>query len=136
MRVVIDTNVLVISIPGKSKYRPIFDAYLFNKISLVITTSIFFEYVEILQQLSKSGIAKYIEDSLVAASNVITPSIYYYWQLVDIDVDDNKFTDAYIAGDAEYLVTNDTHFADVKRKGFPNINIVSADEFLEIINNL
>jgi len=97
MRVVIDTNILVISIPSASKYRPIFDAYISGKITLVVTTAIFFEYIEILQQLSKGGVARYTEDSLMSADNVIIPPIYYNWNLLDTDVDDNKFINAYLA---------------------------------------
>jgi len=47
--------------------------------------------------------------------------------------DDNKFTDAYIAANADYLVTNDAHFNEVKNISFPPVNVISADEFLEIV---
>lgn len=136
MKVVIDTNILLISIPSKSIYRPIFNAYLSNKISLVVTTPIFFEYLEILEQQSAKGVARYIEDSLIAAKNVITPTIYYYWNLITIDVDDNKFVDAYLAEDADYLVTNDNHFGEIKQTAYPKVNVVSANEFLEIIKSI
>lgn len=62
MRVVIDTNVLLASIPSKSKYRPIFEAYLQNKIQLVVTTAILLEYKEILDLYSKKGIGDYVKN--------------------------------------------------------------------------
>ncbi|HWB27196.1 MAG TPA: putative toxin-antitoxin system toxin component, PIN family [Chitinophagaceae bacterium] len=136
MKVVIDTNILLVSIPSKSKYRPIFEAWLFDKITLVVTSAIFFEYIEISGQQSKQGIAKYIEDALIAAKNVVTPSVYYRWQLISGDPDDNKFTDAYLAESADYLVTNDNHFNEAARIEFPKINVVSADKFLEILKDL
>ncbi len=43
MKIVIDTNILLVSIPAHSKYRPIFDAYSKRKFTLVITTDIYFE---------------------------------------------------------------------------------------------
>jgi rRNA-processing protein FCF1 len=43
MKVVIDTNVLLISIAQKSPYRPIFDAILDGKIRLFITNEILSE---------------------------------------------------------------------------------------------
>lgn len=35
--------------------------------------------------------------------------VYYRWQLLK-DKDDNKFTDCYVAANAEYLLTHDTGF--------------------------
>jgi len=54
-------------------------------------------------------------------------------QLVDLDPDDNKFVDLTIAGNADYLVTNDKHFNPLKSLDFPVLNIVSIDEFKRII---
>ncbi|WP_170827360.1 PIN domain-containing protein [Arcticibacter eurypsychrophilus] len=49
------------------------------------------------------------------------------------DKDDNKFVDLIIAGNADYLVTNDKHFNELKNIDFPKLNIVSLDEFKWII---
>lgn len=136
MKVVIDTNILLVSLPRRSRYRPIFDAYINSTISIIITTDIYFEYLEVLYNQAKEGIAEYIKDSLGAAENVIVTELYYYWNLITVDPDDNKFTDAYIAANADYLVTNDAHFNEVKKTPFPPINVVSADDFLEVLERL
>ena len=136
MKVVVDTNVLLVAIPHRSKYRPIFDAYLNNTISLVVTTAIFFEYREILNNFSKTGVGDFIEESLLSAANVIVPQIYYQWDLIEADADDNKFTDAYLAADADYLITNDAHFNAVRDASFPPVKIVTSDEFLGILKSL
>ena len=47
MRIVLDTNALLIAIPTKSLYRPIFDAFLAKRFSLVISNDILTEYAEI-----------------------------------------------------------------------------------------
>ena len=47
MKVVVDTNVLLVSIPKISKYRPIFDGLLKRKYNLAISESILQEYLEI-----------------------------------------------------------------------------------------
>jgi predicted nucleic acid-binding protein len=52
---------------------------------------------------------------------------------VNKDSDDNKFVDLTIAGSADYLVTNDKHFAPVKKLEFPKLNIVTLDQFKRII---
>lgn len=100
---------------------------------LILTTAIYFEYIEILENLSKKGVAKYIEDALVIGRNVLQTEVYYNWNLITTDPDDNKFTDAYIAANADYLVTNDAHFNEVKKIRFPPVNIISAEEFLNIL---
>ncbi len=65
MNIVIDTNILLVSIPAHSKYRPVLNAFSNRKYTLIITTAIYFEYIEILENLSAKGVAKYIEDALV-----------------------------------------------------------------------
>lgn len=136
MKVVLDTNILLISIPRQSKYRPIFNAYLDSKISLVVTTAIFLEYTEILQQKSAKYIAGFIQESLLAANNIVVPEVFYLWRLITTDPDDNKFTDAYISAGADYLVTNDSHFNEIRKVEFPPVNIISADDFLEVLEKL
>ena len=136
MKVVIDTNILLVSIPVKSKYRPILDAFSQRKFIIVVTTDIYFEYLEVLEKLSAKGVTDYIEDALTISRNVLKAEVYYYWNLINADPDDNKFTDAYIAANADYLVTNDAHFNEVKKIHFPPVNIVSADEFLENLKQL
>lgn len=48
MRVVLDTNVLLVSIAPTSIYRPIFDALLAKKYTLAISNDILAEYEEII----------------------------------------------------------------------------------------
>ena len=67
--------------------------------------------------------------------NKIIDLIYFYWSLIEHDKEDNKFCDLAVAGGADYLVTNDTHFNVVKLNSFPPINIVSAEEFLQILRS-
>ena len=53
--------------------------------------------------------------------------------MIKNDPDDNKFFDIAVAGNADYLVTNDAHFNVVKQVSFPSVKIITADEFLEIL---
>lgn len=57
-------------------------------------------------------------------------------ELISADPDDNKFIDAYLTAQADYLVTTDKHFNEIKDLKYPPINIVSPDEFLEILKML
>lgn len=65
--------------------------------------------------------------------DIIYKRIYYNWNAIISDKDDNKFFDAAIAGNADYLVTNDGHFQDAQKIGFPRINIITADDFLSMV---
>lgn len=50
------------------------------------------------------------------------------------DPDDNKFTDMAIAGNADYLITNDRHFDLLKGVEFPKVNVISLDDFKKLIH--
>jgi len=65
--------------------------------------------------------------------NVHYIQVYYNWRLLD-DEDDNKFSDCYIAANAEYLVTNDKDFNKLKSLPFPSLNVVNIQEFEKLDN--
>ncbi len=47
-----------------------------------------------------------------------------------------NFFDIAVAANADYLVTDDAHFDEAKMLSFPYINIISSNQFLEIVQNL
>jgi len=94
------------------------------------------EYEEILSERANSIVANNIIGSFLQASNSIFVNNYFHWDLITIDADDNKFTDAYVSGNADYLITHDSHFNVLKRKKFPKVNVITADNFLVILNEL
>ncbi len=136
MRVLIDTNILLMALPSKSTYNLFIQKFNTRKYELVLTTEIFLEYEEILKTKSNAFITANILNALIEAPNIFPADVFYKWNLITADPDDNKFTDAYIASNADYLVTNDAHFNEVKKINFPKVNIVSADEFLQIVKSL
>ena len=109
-RIVLDTNVLLISLPHISPYRPIFDNLLSGKFTLLITEDIFQEYLEIIAQKTTPAIADNIGRTLNQLINVAKVTTFYKWNLLTEDPDDNKFIDCAISGNAHYIVTNDKHF--------------------------
>jgi uncharacterized protein len=133
MKIVLDTNALLISIPKNSKYRIIFDSFLAHKFTLVLSTEILVEYAEIIEQKSNSIVSSNIIELLMSARNVEKQEIFFKWQLIDIDKDDNKFVDCAIAGNVDYLITNDRHFNILKSIGFPPLTVISIDEFIELL---
>ncbi len=136
VKVVLDTNVLLISISRKSVYRPIFDAILNGKIQLVISNEILSEYVEIIERKASAIVAHNIADLLIQLSNVEKIEISFRWNLITQDPDDNKFVDCAIAGRVKYVVTKDKHFSILKDIPFPKVDIISIDDFLEELKAL
>ena len=131
MRVVIDTNVLLVSIYTKSRYRPIFDALLEGKYQLAISNEILSEYMEVLERKANATVATNIAEALLNSENVIRTEIFFSWGLIKEDEDDNKFVDCAIAANAKYLVSNDKHFRILQEVEFPKVDVVGIEEFLE-----
>ena len=136
MKIVLDSNVLLVAIGKKSKYRPIWDAFIEGKYQLILSEDILHEYEEILLEHTNQQITSLVMEIFLESPDVIFKRVYYNWNAISADVDDNKFFDVAIATNAEYLVTNDTHFNETKMLQFPIINLLSADNFLTIIANM
>ena len=136
MRIILDTNALLISIGKKSQYRPIFDALLQEKYTLIISNDILLEYAEIIEFKANALVADNIIELLLSKPNVEKNEIYFKWELLKIDYDDNKFVDTAIVGNVDYIVTNDNHFNPLKEIEFPRVEVIKIDDFLEIAKKL
>ncbi|MEZ4775333.1 MAG: putative toxin-antitoxin system toxin component, PIN family [Bacteroidia bacterium] len=133
MRIVLDTNVLLVSISSKSRYRPIFDSFLDEKYELCVTTDILTEYEEIVGEHMGEKFAEYVLQLLENAPNVCWITKYYKWNLIEADTDDNKFVDCAIACNAKYLVSDDKHFNVLKENLFPKVEVINTEQFAEIM---
>lgn len=133
MKVVLDTNVLLVSIPTKSPYRIIFDSLINNELTLIISNEILSEYTEIIERKTNTMIANNISEMLLSLQNVHKQEVYYRWNLISEDKDDNKFVDCAIAGDVDYLISNDKHFNCLKGIDFPKLNLLCIDEFMALL---
>ena len=133
MKIVLDTNVLLISIPKFSKYRPIFDALLNNRFKLSVSNEILSEYREILTQKTTSLIANNVAELLLSLVNVEKTEVYFRWNLIKIDADDNKFVDCAIASSAAFIVSNDKHFQELQDIPFPMVKSINADDFMQML---
>lgn len=135
MRVVIDTNVLLMSIPTVSKYRPIFQGFINGEFELALSNEILLEYVEVIQNQSSVAVAKNIAELLLNKKNLIRIEPFYQWNLITEDYDDNKFVDCAVAANAKHVVSNDRHFRVLKSVNFPPTDVVLADDFLDILRH-
>lgn len=133
MSSILDTNILLVSIPTKSPYRKIFDNVLSGKILLLISNDILSEYEEILSKKSNVAVAKNVIELFLSLKNVEFVEPFYKWNLIQRDKDDNKFVDCAIAGNADYIVSNDRHFHSLKNINFPIVPVINLEKFLKLL---
>ncbi len=131
IRVVLDTNILLVSISSKSKYHWIFSNLLNNQYELYVTNEVLLEYEEIISSKYSEEVAKDVIRTLLFLENVILVTPFFKWDLIADDKDDNKFVDCYLISNSDMLVTNDKHFDILKEIDFPKVNIVKIDVFEE-----
>jgi uncharacterized protein len=136
MKIVLDSNVLLIALGRQSRFKPIWDVFINGKYQLIISDDIVYEYQEILAQYSAIGIAEKVSEAFVESPDIIFQKIYYKWDVIKEDPDDNKFFDIAVAANADYIVTNDAHFNKAKLLAFPSVKIISAEDFLDIVRSL
>lgn len=136
MRLVLDTNVLLVSLSPYSEYAPIFDALLMGQFNLLLSNEIIMEYEEIIAQRYDYDTVHDVMHLLVSLQNaeLITP--HYRWKLITNDPDDDKFVDLAVAGNADFIITNDRHFGVLAQISFPLVKTIRAEEFLEMLATL
>jgi putative PIN family toxin of toxin-antitoxin system len=133
MKIVLDTNCLVVCLPVTSPYYCLWKAFRDMQITLCYTTDMLFEYSEILTRFYHQHFVNDIINELLLSPNVIKANNYYRWNLITIDPDDNKFADCALNAGADYLVTNDRHFNVLKSLNFPPIKVVNIEDFKNIL---
>jgi putative PIN family toxin of toxin-antitoxin system len=134
MRVVIDTNCFVAIIPKRSIYRPIFDAYRQGRFELAVSTEVLNEYSEIFTKIMSFEISENIIELILKQPNTLNSEIYYYWNLIAADNDDNKFSDLAISTNSDFIISLDKHFDILKTIPFPKVQVIGLDDFLAIIS--
>ena len=135
MKIVLDTNCLVVCLPVTSPYYCLWKAFRDMKITLCYTTDIVYEYSEILVRFYRQQFVNDVINELLLSPNVIKANNYYRWNFITADPDDNKFVDCVLNAGADYLVTNDRHFNVLKSIGFPPIKVVDIETFKRILKS-
>ena len=135
MRVVLDINVLLISLPVSSVYRPIFDALKAGRFELVLSNDILFEYHEKLAEKTSPVVADNVVKFLLSLDNCSLQPIYFEWGLMHNDADDNKYVDCALVANADHLVSEDRHFSILRAIDFPQVSVIRIDEFLDRVRH-
>ena len=100
-----------------------------NEFTLCVSTEILFEYEEILRRKASPTAAELFLKVIARSRNVLRKDPYFRLYLVKQDADDNKFVDCAFVCQADYIVTDDSHFQDVSGSSFPTFRVMGLDEF-------
>jgi uncharacterized protein len=129
MKVVLDTNCFISCIGKKSPYRVVFDAFLQRKYVICLSSEIILEYEEKFIEFWGIEVATNLMGRLLSGPNTSFHDTYYHFLLVQGDADDNKFADAYLAANADFLVSNDKHLLALRTSPYPPVTVITLQAF-------
>jgi putative PIN family toxin of toxin-antitoxin system len=136
LRVILDTNIFLVSLAPNYKCHWIYQSLIQNKYNLVVSNEIITEYQEQISLRYGLDFTDASLDYLLLLPNVFLKNPSFLWQLVENDKDDNKFVDCYIASQSDYIVSNDKHIHQIKNNLFPQISVLRYDEFEDQFKHL
>ncbi len=70
---------------------------------------------------------------LLKLPKTLSMEVFYKWNLITVDPDDNKFIDCAVAANARYIVTNDKHSNTLKEVSFSKSSCIRIEEFIKIL---
>lgn len=129
LRIVLDTSILVAIIGRKSPFRWLFDSIIVGEVGLCVTTEILLEYREIMEQKNGGDVAENVVNFITVMPTTDHIQIFYDFNLIPNDADDNKFVNCAISANATYLVSNDSHYDVLYQIGFPKVDWLTLSEF-------
>ena len=133
MKVVLDTNIFISGIFWKGSSNRVITNWKEGKFTLVTSLEAASEIIKILKdfkiKLSDEMIKEWV-DLIVRNSMIVEPKEKI--AIVKDDPKDNIFIETAVAGNADYIVSQDNHL--LKLKDFRGIKIITPDEFNKICN--
>jgi uncharacterized protein len=127
----LDTNVLLQARAKGHAFFPILDGWVTGKFTLAVSTGILLEYEEVIARMSGrehwykfTRLMDYVE---LTTGTLLRVTPHYHFQVINHDPDDNKFTDCAITAGADYIVTEDRHFAPLTTAGYHPQPITPAE---------
>jgi putative PIN family toxin of toxin-antitoxin system len=127
--VVIDTNVMVSAYLGGS-LEAIIVAWRAGKFALIVSNQVVSEYLDVLSRPKFKIAHDELDDFaalILSKAEFVLPEKSIH--AVEADPSDNKFIEAAVAGQADYIVSGDKHLLDLKE--FQGIAILTPRIFLD-----
>jgi uncharacterized protein len=91
------------------------------------------EYEEVIGEFYSPSLATNVVELLPNLINSLRVNLYYKWELITQDVDDNKFMDCAIACQADYVITHDRYFNVLKKIPFPKVKVLKMNQLKKIL---
>ncbi len=131
MRVVLDTNVFISGIFWEGNASAaIIDAWRNGNFTLVSSHSILEEFVRVLRSFKIKMDEEMIEEwQCMIIENAVIVEPIHKLEIVKADPSDNKFFEAAVAGNAQYIVSQDRHLLQVLE--YEGIAVLTPSEFLQ-----
>ena len=135
MTVCLDTNVFLQIFGRKQPYHQILRALLDGRLTLAVSNEILLEYQEVTVKLSGAERWHEVEallemlDQLHGNIRQVEPQ--FRFAVITADPDDNKFCDCAIAAEADFVVTDDAHFAVLESVGYKP-KPISPEDFIRV----
>ncbi|MCD6013869.1 MAG: PilT protein domain protein [Flavipsychrobacter sp.] len=136
MKIILDTNCFISCIGKLSPYRNVFDAFLAERYVLCLSTEVLLEYEEIFQVKWGSDVTENLLARVIRAENIELANVFFNFNLVTGDEDDNKFADLYITSNADYLVSNDAKLLALNDNEFPELKVITLQQFSQMLKNV
>jgi len=128
MRAVLDTNIFISAVLG-GRLGIIIDEWKAGKFKLIVTDAIVREYLEVINRpkfkISQGEIVA-VSDYLLQLGEFVTPDEEIH--IIVADPTDDKFLEAALAGQVNFIVSGDNHLLELK--SFREIPIITAREFI------
>jgi len=129
MKIVLDTNVLVSGIFWTGSPSAVLSHWINGRFELLLMDEIFDEYIRTLFRISKGKKDDLVNKWLILfAENSTFVTVKKRFNLSP-DPDDNKFLECAISGNADFIVSGDSHLLDLK--SILNTEVITPSVFLK-----
>ncbi len=133
-KVVLDTNVLLVSVSDKSRLHWVFQKLIIGDYTLCVSNEILNEYAEILDRHMGSIVSESVLGVIENLENVEFITSYFQFHLL-ADEDDDKFVDCAIAANADFIVSHDKDFKVLQNIDFPKVSVIDTEEFAKLFDD-
>ena len=134
IKAVLDTNIFVSGIHWAGSSERILRGWIEGKFKHITSISIIEEIIKVLMAFKvplDAADISWWESLILERSTIVFPKEVI--RLIERDPDDNKFIEAAIEANANYIVSQDNHLLTVKE--YRGVKIVHPDEFMELLND-
>ena len=98
---------------------------------MCVSNEILEEYEEIIASHISPLAAKLTVEAILRANNVVRVDAQFRFGLITVDVDDNKFVDCAIVANADFIVSEDSHFNVLRSIPFPRVVVKKLQDFYD-----